>query len=279
MNRVSIMGEFAASLAHEILHPIATALNNARAGMRFLEMRPPNLTEVKEALNCIVRDADREKDIVGRMRDHMKKAPPQRERFATNQAIREVIVKVRSVIDRKRVAVSTQITAGFDPVRADRVQLQQVVLNLVLNAVEAISSVEKGPRDLLISTKHSRRTVYWSPCMIQGQEFIRTDSSRFSRRFTARKRGGMGMGLSICRSIIATHGGRLWAEASRPLAQYFSSPCRQTGRMMTSLHGGSPAGAPNEGNVRDRHHLPACRGSNGCHPRALAYGRPHPGMR
>ena len=81
VNRVSIMGELAASLAHEILHPIATARNNARAGMRFLEMSPPNLAEVKEALACIVRDADRAKDIVGRMRDHIKKAPPRREPF------------------------------------------------------------------------------------------------------------------------------------------------------------------------------------------------------
>ena len=101
VNRMSMMGELAASLAHEILHPIATARNNARAGMRFLEMSPPNLGEVKEALACVVRDADRAKDIVGRMRDHIKKAPPRREPFDLNEAINEVIVMVRSAIDQE----------------------------------------------------------------------------------------------------------------------------------------------------------------------------------
>ena len=96
VNRLSIMGELAASLAHEILHPIATARNNARAGMRFLELSPPNLEEVHNSLACIVRDADRAKDIVGRMRDHIKKAPPQREYFDLNEAIKEVIGMVRT---------------------------------------------------------------------------------------------------------------------------------------------------------------------------------------
>ena len=109
VNRVSMMGELAASLAHEILHPIATARNNARAGMRFLEMSPPNLGEVREALACVVRDADRAKDIVGRMRDHIKKAPPRREPFDLNEAINEVIVMVRSAIDKNKVSVRTRL--------------------------------------------------------------------------------------------------------------------------------------------------------------------------
>ena len=112
MNRMSIMGELAASLAHELLHPIAAARNNARAGMRFLEMSPPNLAEVKEALACIVRDADRAKDIVGRMRDHIKKAPPRREAFDLNEAIHEVIAMVRSAIDQNKVSVRTRLRTG-----------------------------------------------------------------------------------------------------------------------------------------------------------------------
>ena len=162
MNRISMMGELAASLAHEILHPIATARNNARAGMRFLEMNPPNMGEVKEALACVVRDADRAKDIVGRMRDHIKKAPPQREPFDTNEAIHEVIVMVRSVIDRNSITVRPHLAAGLDPVRADRVQLQQVIMNLVLNAVEAMSSVEEGARELSITTKQLKTDGYLS---------------------------------------------------------------------------------------------------------------------
>ena len=155
MNRVSIMGELAASLAHEILHPIATARNNARAGMRFLEMSPPNLAEVKEALACIVRDADRAKGIVDRMRDHIKKAPPRSEPFDLNEAIDEVIEMVQSAITKNGVSVRTTLKGSL-LVHGDRVQLQQVVLNLILNAVEAMSSVEEGARELSISTKQGQ---------------------------------------------------------------------------------------------------------------------------
>src|ERR1700741_3244741 len=148
INRVSTMGELAASLSHEILHPIATARNNARAGMRFLEMNPPNLDEAREAISCVVRDADRAKDIVGRVRDHIKKAPPRKERFGLNEAIDEVIVMLRSAIAKNRIAVSTRLMDGLIPVRGDRVQLQQVLVNLILNAVEAMGSVEDEVREL-----------------------------------------------------------------------------------------------------------------------------------
>src|SRR5208337_3956783 len=124
MNRLSIMGELTASLAHEILHPIATARNNARAGMRFLDMIPPDLGEVREALSCVVRDADRAKDIVGRVREHIKKAPPRKEPFDINEAINEVVVMVRSAISKNRVSVSAFLTAGLIPIQGDRVQLQ-----------------------------------------------------------------------------------------------------------------------------------------------------------
>ncbi|MGY3076893.1 PAS domain S-box-containing protein [Bradyrhizobium sp. LM6.10] len=130
MNRVNMMGELAASLSHEILHPIATARNNARAGMRFLEMNPPNLDETREALACVVRDTDRAKDIVGRMRDHIKKAPLRKERFDLNSAINEVILLAQSVIRRNRVSVQTQLADGLLPVMGDCVQLQQVLAEL-----------------------------------------------------------------------------------------------------------------------------------------------------
>src|SRR5262249_36007936 len=107
INRMSMMGELTASLAHEVLHPIATARNNARAGMRFLEKSPPNLDEVREALSCVVRDADRAKDIVSRIRDHIKKAPPRRELFDLNEAASEVIAMVCSTIAKNRVSVHT----------------------------------------------------------------------------------------------------------------------------------------------------------------------------
>src|SRR5262249_35935031 len=122
LNRLSIMGELTASLAHEIMHPVATARNNARAGMRLLEKNPPNLREVKEALGCVVRDADRARDIVGRMRDHIKKAPPRRERFDLNGAINEVIGLTRNVIIRNGVSVQARVADGLLCVHGDRVQ-------------------------------------------------------------------------------------------------------------------------------------------------------------
>ena len=220
MNRVSIMGELAASLAHEILHPIATARNNARAGMRFLEVSPPNLPEVKEALACIVRDADRAKGIVDRMRDHIKKAPSQSEPFELNEAIDEVIEMVQSAITKNGVLVRTT-PKGSLLVHGDRVQLQQVVLNLILNAVEAMSSVDGDARELSISTRQGQTNDVLVSVQDSGPGI---DPERLDEVFAAfytTKNAGIGMGLSICRSIITAHGGRLWAEANRPRGATF----------------------------------------------------------
>ena len=221
MNRMSIMGELAASLAHEILHPIAAARNNARAGTRFLERSPPNLAEVKEALACVVRDADRAKDIVGRMRDHIKKAPPRREPLDLNEAIHEVIVMVRSELDRNGVAVRTRLAARLHPVRGDRVQLQQVLVNLVLNSVEAMSSVEKGAREFTISTKQVDTGDILVVVQDSGPGIEPEHLEQIFAPFYTTKTSGIGMGLSICRSIIAAHGGRLWAEPNQPRGAMF----------------------------------------------------------
>jgi len=164
LNRLSIMGELTASLAHEILHPIATARNNVRVGMRFLQMRPPNLDGAREALGCIVRDADRAKDIVGRMRDHIKKAPPRRECFDLKGAINGVIGLARNII----------ITNGARP---------------------GIAHCHEG-----IGPAHLERV--------------------FEAFYTIRS-SGLGMGLSICRSMIDAHGGRLRAEANEPWGAVF----------------------------------------------------------
>lgn len=220
MNRVSTMGELAASLSHEILHPIATARNNARAGMRFLEMNPPNLDEAREALACVVRDADRAKDVIGRMRDHIKKAPPRKECFGLNEAINEVIVMVRSAIADNRVSVQTRLAKGSLAIHGDRVQLQQVLLNLILNAVEAMGSVEAGSRELLVSTGQDHTNVLVA-VRDSGPRIEATHLERVFETFYTTKSGGTGMGLSICRSIIEAHGGRLWAEANEPRGAVF----------------------------------------------------------
>jgi len=220
VNRVSIMGELAASLAHEILHPIATARNNARAGMRYLEMSPPNLPEVEEALACIVRDADRAKGIVDRMRDHIKKAPPRSEPFDLNEAIDEVIEMVQSAITKNGVLVRPSLKGSL-LVHGDRVQLQQVVLNLILNAIESMSSVEKGSRELSISTKQDQTGEMLVAVQDSGPGIDPERLDQVFAPFYTTKNAGIGMGLSICRSIITAHGGRLWAEANRPAGAIF----------------------------------------------------------
>ena len=220
LNRLSIMGELTASLAHEILHPIATARNNARAAMRFLDMSPPNMTEVREALACIVRDADRGKGIVDRVRDHIKKAPPRYDRFDVNEAIGEVTEMVRAPVEKNMVSVRTRLSPGLNSVWGDRVQLQQVVLNLVLNAVEAMGSVAEGARTLTITTENDAAGIL---VVVQdsGPGIDPEHLQRVFDTFYTTKDTGLGMGLSICRSIIAAHGGRLWAEAGQPRGAIF----------------------------------------------------------
>jgi PAS domain S-box-containing protein len=221
MNRLSIMGELTASLAHEILHPIASARNNARAAMRFLEMNPPNMARVREALACIVRDADRGKDIVDRIRAHIKKAPARNDRFDINEAIGEVIEMVRAPIEKNRVLVRTRLAAGLTSVWGDRVQLQQVVLNLILNAIEAMGSVEERARMLSIRTEQRGPEGILVAVHDSGPGVDPEHLQRVFDPFYTTKNSGLGMGLSICRSIIDGHGGRLWADTNEPRGAVF----------------------------------------------------------
>jgi PAS domain S-box-containing protein len=221
MNRLSIMGELTASLAHEILHPIASARNNARAATRFLEMNPPNMARVREALACIVRDADRGKDIVDRIRAHIKKAPARNDRFDINEAIGEVIEMVRAPIEKNRVLVRTRLAAGLTSVWGDRVQLQQVVLNLILNAIEAMGSVEERARMLSIRTEPRGPEGILVAVHDSGPGVDPEHLQRVFDPFYTTKNSGLGMGLSICRSIIDAHGGRLWADTNEPRGAVF----------------------------------------------------------
>jgi PAS domain S-box-containing protein len=221
MNRLSMMGELAASLVHEITQPIAAARNNARAALNFLDRQPPELGEVSEALACVVGDADRAGEIIGRIRDHIRKAPPRKARFDLNDAIDEVIVLGRSAVTKNEVLVQTRLAEGLFPVRGDRVQLQQVILNLVLNAVEAMSSVEAGPRELLISTEQTEANGVLVAFRDSGPGIDPEHVERVFEAFYTTKSGGVGMGLSICRSIIDAHGGRLWADANEPRGAIF----------------------------------------------------------
>jgi C4-dicarboxylate-specific signal transduction histidine kinase len=220
INRVSMMGELAGSLAHEITQPIASARNNARAALNFLDPQPPKLDKVGEALAAVVGDADRAGEIIDRIREHIKKTPLQKQRFDLNGAINEVIGLARSVIIKNSVSVQTRLADGLFAVHGDRVQLQQVVLNLILNAVEAMSSVEVGPRELLISTEQNDTAVLVG-VRDSGPGIDPSYLERVFEAFYTTKSSGTGMGLSVCRSIISAHGGRLWAEPNEPRGAVF----------------------------------------------------------
>ncbi len=240
VSRVTTLGELTASIAHEVKQPIAAARNNTRAALNFLEMQPPDLGEVREALACVLSDTDRAGHIVDRVRDHIKKAPPRKDRFDLNDAINEVIVLARSALTENGVSVRTRFAEGLFAVQGDRVQVQQVVLNLILNAVEAMGSVEAGARELSISTEQSRTKGVLVAVRDSGPGIGPELLERVFEAFYTTKSSGVGMGLSICRSIIDAHGGRLWAEANEPRGAAFQFTLPSAEREHDFCSGGSP---------------------------------------
>jgi PAS domain S-box-containing protein len=215
-NRLATMGQLAASIAHEVNQPIGAARNNAHAALRFLADDLPDLAEVREALECVVSETYRAGDIIGRIRDQVKKAPPRMEGVDLNDAIVEVIALIRGELSKHRVSVQTRLTEDLPLARADRVQLQQVILNLILNAIEAIIRIDDEARELVISAESSEVGGLLVAIADSGPGIAAEDRERIFDSFYTTKAGGVGIGLSICRSIIDAHGGRLWAEAHQP---------------------------------------------------------------
>ncbi|MER9563126.1 PAS domain-containing protein [Mesorhizobium sp. M0571] len=258
MNRLSVMGELTASLAHEITQPIAAARNNARAAMHFLDRNPPDLGEIREALASIVDDADRAGDIIDRIRDHIKKAPPRKSRLDLNEAIDEVIGLAQSAITTNGVSVRTRLAEGLYPVEGDRVQLQQVVLNLILNAVEAMSTLQAEPREMSISTEQTQTGGVLVSVRDSGPGIDPDNLDRVFEAFYTTKSNGVGMGLSISQSIIEAHGGRLWADmnASGGAALRFFLP--GAGKALTnSRRSAAQTGEPHEDAVMATSKRPA----------------------
>jgi signal transduction histidine kinase/CheY-like chemotaxis protein len=211
VSRVTTMGELAASIAHEVNQPLAGIATNANAGLHWLAGELPNLEEAREAFRRIIRDGNRAAEVISRMRALFKKARTATEWLDINEAIEEVVILTQSEVRRKTVALRMELAADLPPVMGDRVQLQQVVVNLILNAIEAMSTVEDRERDLLISTQPGEGDEV---CVAVQDSGIGLDPKNVERIFDAfhtTKPGGLGMGLSISRSIVESHGGRLWA--------------------------------------------------------------------
>jgi PAS domain S-box-containing protein len=212
-NRLATMGQLTASIAHEVNQPIGSVRNNARAALNFLGGDSLDLGEVREALQCVVNETYRAGDIIDRIRDQVKKAPPRKERVDLNVAIKEVIALVRGELSKNRISVETRLAEKLPSVHGDRVQLQQVALNLILNAMEAMISVDDEVRELMVSTESSAPFGLLVSVRDSGPGVAPEDRERIFESFYTTKSGGVGIGLSICRSIIDAHGGRLWADA------------------------------------------------------------------
>jgi C4-dicarboxylate-specific signal transduction histidine kinase len=215
------MGQLAASIAHEVNQPIGAVRNNAHAALRFLAASPPDLKEVNEALECVVSETYRASDILGGIRDQIKKAPPRKDRVDLREAIEEVIAPVRGELLKNHVSVQTRLAEGLRPVHGDRVQLQQVVLNLIVNAIEAMSGIGEKERELVVSTESNSTEDVLVAVADSGPGIAPQDRIRIFESFVTTKEGGVGIGLSICRSIIEGHGGRVWADAQQPRGALF----------------------------------------------------------
>jgi two-component system sensor kinase FixL len=209
--RVMTMGEMAASIAHEVNQPLSGVVINANASLRWLGAEPPDLEEAREALRRIVRDGKRANQVIARVRPLSKKATAEKEQLDLNAAIREVVVLAQGEANRTRVTFRTVFAADLPRVLCDRVQMQQVVLNLILNGIEAMSGVVDRQRELTIATHREdgdRARVVVTDC---GVGLDPEQANQIFDAFYTTKRSGMGMGLSISRSIVENHGGRLWA--------------------------------------------------------------------
>ena len=221
-NRVATMGQLTASITHEVNQPITAAVTYALAARRFLSADPPNFREMDDALSLIVKEGNRASQVVERVRALIKKVPARKDAVVIDDAILEVIALTRAEAAHNSVSMRTQFAEGLPRVQGDRVQLQQVMLNLIVNATQAMSGIGDGARELRISIDAvpSEGGVRVG-VRDTGPGLSPESRSRLFEPFYTTKSDGMGMGLSICRSIIEAHGGRLWATGYEPRGALF----------------------------------------------------------
>ena len=214
LNRVAAMGELTASLAHELNQPLAAILSNAQAAKRFLGRESPDLAPVQECLSDIVADDKRAAEVLNRLRGLLKKGEFQAALVDFNEVVSDVVRMVRNDALLRQVSVKFEPSAGIPHVLGDRVQLYQVVLNLLVNGLDAVGGQQPGDRWLRVRTCESNSGAVELTVEDSGKGIVENDLARVFEPFFTTKREGLGMGLSISRSIVQAHGGRLWAENS-----------------------------------------------------------------
>jgi C4-dicarboxylate-specific signal transduction histidine kinase len=214
------MGELTASLAHEVNQPIAAAVTNANTCLRWLTRDHPDVEEARAAAMRIVKDGTRAAEIIKRIRLLFKKSTPQRELVDVNEAIREMIVLLRSEATRYNITVRMQLAADLPRIMGDRVQLQQVLMNLIVNSIDAMKEVD-GARELAVKSQRTEKEEVLVSVSDSGVGLPVQQADQIFKAFFTTKRHGTGMGLSISRSIVESHGGRLWAADNSPRGASF----------------------------------------------------------
>lgn len=228
-NRVTTMGQLTASIAHEVNQPIAATVTNAQAALRWLSAQPPDLHEVGNSLRRIVEDGKRAGNVIGGIRALINKVPPRKDRFDLNEAILDMVTLTRSEMLKHGILLQTELAPGLPEVKGDRTQLQQVILNLIVNAIEAMSSSYTGSNELGIRTEIDVTGAVLVTISDSGPGLGAEELEQVFQAFYTTKAKGMGMGLAICRSMVEAHGGRMWASnnESRGAVFRFTLPQEQ----------------------------------------------------
>jgi C4-dicarboxylate-specific signal transduction histidine kinase len=210
--RLSVLGELAASIAHEVNQPLTALATNGETAMRWLDRAEPNITEASEAMRRIVADVRRAHDIIARIRGIASRRAPQQVSLALNEVIGEALQCVHHELQSKQIEVLLDTAPRLLPVLADKVQLQQVVINLIVNGAQAMATVDDRPRQLVIRSRDDENGQVFVSVQDSGVGINLEHANRLFEAFFTTKSNGMGIGLSICRTIIEGYGGRIWAS-------------------------------------------------------------------
>ena len=238
--RALSLGELATSIAHEVNQPLAGVVTNAEAGLRWLRRDPPSLEEAKESLANIAEDGARAGEVIRRLREFLKKRNPETTPLDINDVIQEAVALASAELVRRKFEIRIDLSDGLPPVRGDRIQLQQVILNLIMNGVEAMAATAVS-KELVVSSRILAEDRILVAVRDSGAGISAEDMPRMFDPFYTTKPTGMGMGLSISRSILEAHGGRIWAEANQGpgLTVQFNLPIEKAGEKLSA--GGGPS--------------------------------------
>jgi C4-dicarboxylate-specific signal transduction histidine kinase len=216
VTRVTTLGEMTASIAHEVNQPLAAVVANAEACLRWLDRGTPDLDAARRSVEWIIDDGNRASEVIRRVRALANKTDIEKAPLDINEVIREVIALVQRELASHQVSLRMELAPTLPMILGDRVQLQQVIINLVMNGIEAMRSVTDRPRELVILSRQDETQQVLVSVTDCGVGISAENADRLFNPFFTTKSGGMGMGLSICRSIMEAHDGRLWAAANAP---------------------------------------------------------------